>query len=415
METDHDTIDALERQLQRADLMTPRRSPWIPEERDQIVRVAKECLGIREEWIPRIAPTIQSWTSYGEITIGSLRAVSWARCFCAAHIYMPSRSSSRPLPLVLLCCGHARGSKQADGYRRMAWRLACQGCAVLVPDIIGKGERSAMGHRDAVAPFRCGLSLQGMIVMETMGWLRWALSDERFDDRKIAAIGNSGGGVLTLFLGAFCRDDLAALSSSGYPSTFHFIAAKEKKHCHCNILPGIVGSLQMWQLYGCFAPKPLYIFQGKADDLFPEDLFHVVSRRTANAYSRSAAASAFKSAVFPGGHPWDDERRSSLTTFLTESLDLEPADEAVPFPEEAPKNCYAAWPKEALTTDELAAEISGRPALKDDELCDVYLPGLRSSQDTQFSRVGFRQLAAQLQAFTSPDMRASNNPAGCDA
>lgn len=350
---------------------------------------------------------IHSATSHGGISIRKLSGVSWPRCFCAAHLYAPELAPPEPLPLVLLCCGHAKGGKQAEGYRRLAWRLAGQGCAVLVPDNIGQGERSAMGHYDVVAPFRCGVSLQGLIVMETIGWLRWALTEGSFDRRRIAAVGNSGGGTLSLFLGALCRNDLAALSSSGYPSTFHFIASKEKKHCHCNILPGIVGSLQMWQLYGCFAPKPLFIFQGRCDHLFPEDLFEAVSRRTANAYDHAACASALRSAVFAGGHPWDDERRNALAAFVCESFGLDSNQEPAGFPEEPPANCYAVWPPEALTTDELAVQITGLPAAADDDLCKVYCPGLHNGQDKQFRRVGFRQLAAQLQAFLSPNMRAS--------
>ena len=136
----HDAIDALKRQLQEADIHTPQRKPWIPEEREDIIHLARQCLGLRDEWIPHIEPRIAGATSHGEVTIKKLTAMSWTRCFCAAHLYAPKGVRSHPLPLVLLCCGHGKGGKQAEGYRRMAWRLACQGCAVLVPDNIGQGD-----------------------------------------------------------------------------------------------------------------------------------------------------------------------------------------------------------------------------------------------------------------------------------
>ncbi len=414
IKTDHEIIDALEHNLHHAALSTPRRRPWIPEEREEIIRLTKKCLGIRDEWIPRIEAEIAGAIDHGEVSIQMLRATSWDGCFCAAHLYVPQvtrNESAGRLPLVLLCCGHAQGGKQAEGYRRMAWSLACQGFAVLVPDNIGQGERAAMGHRDAVAPFRCGLSVQGLIVMETMAWLQWALQNKKYDNNRIAAIGNSGGGTLTLFLGALCRDELVALSSSGYPSTFEFVAAKEKKHCHCNILPGIVGNLEMWQLYGCFAPRPLFLFQGQMDHLFPEDLFDTVCRRTDNVYRHYGAGDAIRSAVFPGGHPWDDRRRDALLEFLAVCSGLEPLRETPAGPLEAPANCYATWPKEALTADELATRITGVPGRNDDDLGRIYLPELDSRQDTRFRRTGFRQLAAQLCAFVTPEMRASNRAA----
>ena len=84
--------------------------------------------------------------------------------------------------------------------------------------------------------------MQGLIVSETLGWLQWLAARKDIDATRLAAVGNSGGGTLTVFL-AVLAPELAALSSSGYPSTFEFIARKEKRHCDCNILPGIVGEL----------------------------------------------------------------------------------------------------------------------------------------------------------------------------
>jgi len=87
-------------------------------------------------------------------------------------------------------------------------------------------------------------------------------------------------------MGALCRDDFAAIASSGYPSTFDFIARKEKQHCHCNLLPGIVGELEMWHVYGAIAPKPLFLFQGNGDHFFPVDLFHHTAALTGDIFAQ---------------------------------------------------------------------------------------------------------------------------------
>src|SRR5690606_23112897 len=146
-------------------------------------------------------------------------------------------------------------------------------------------------------PFACGTSVLGLIIMESIGWINWARNDPRIDSSRIGVIGNSGGGMMSMFLGALCPE-IKVLSSSGYPTSFEFIARKEKKHCHCNILPGIVGRLEMWHVLGCFAPKPLFIFQGKSDYFFPEDIFYQTARKTMAAYERSGHPANVKFKVF---------------------------------------------------------------------------------------------------------------------
>lgn len=400
-----DTLDSLTGRLRKAVVATPQWHPWVEQDRDEVVRMARECLGVRDELIPTVRSEVVGEARRGDVTVQLLRATTWDRCYGAAHLFLPAGAHRSPLPLVILCCGHGSGCKRALGYQAMAWRLAHAGAAVLVPDNIGQGEREPMGHRDVVGPFQCGLSVQGLIVTETAGWLGWAQADGRFDRSRIAAIGNSGGGLLTLFLGAIFRDDFAAVSSSGYPCAFDFIARKEKNICHCNILPGVVGSIEMWQLYGCIAPKPLLLFQGAFDHLFPADIFDFVSRKVHDAYRHGGAGAACQSAVFPDGHSWDDARREALAAWLAERLELDTDRAEPPALDEPFGECYDAWPAEALTTDALACQVSGIDAAPLDALFQWYLPHLEDTADAAFRRVTGRQLAAQFQAFLAPRWR----------
>ena len=124
-----------------------------------------------------------------------------------------------------------------------------------------------------------------------------------------------------MFLAGLCPE-LAVLSSSGYPSTFDFVARKEKKHCHCNILPGVVGQLEMWHLLGSFAPRPLFIFQGDGDSLFPPDLFYHTARKVRHVYRTLDAEKAFQDRVLPGEHSWDAPRHRAVGDFLAQALKL---------------------------------------------------------------------------------------------
>ncbi|MDF2724278.1 MAG: alpha/beta hydrolase, partial [Paenibacillus sp.] len=321
-----ESFDYYERSMSAAISQIPPRLPWVEEDRQAIVQVLCQSLGVKKEWTPTIEAEVARVLPQDGFAVHFLTFRSWERTYGSAHLYVPdgAESGGVPLPFVLLCCGHGELSKLTPGYQAVARRLARQGAYVLIADNIGQGERVPMGHRDAVHPFACGMSVQGLIVMEALAWVEWAKHDARFDNNRLAAVGNSGGGTLTLMLAALC-DSLAVLSSSGYPSTFEFIARKEKRHCHCNLIPGIVGQLEMWQLYSLFAPKPLYLFQGRDDNLIPEDLFYSVVRKVRTAYAKMGAADQFSFKSIPGPHSWSPESRYRLCAFLAKTLQLAPA------------------------------------------------------------------------------------------
>jgi dienelactone hydrolase len=379
----------------------PDHRPWQREARPEIRSVVRRCLGIRDEWRPAMTVRHRRRTCGQGFVVQHLRATSWAGVHTSAHLYLPAHTGMERMPAVLLCCGHGEGGKHAPSYQRMALHLVRLGAAVLVPDNIGQGERAAMGHGDAVVPFACGTSLQGLIVLEAMGWLDWLEQDSRIDASRVAAIGNSGGGTLTLFLGAL-REELAAVSSSGYPSTFEFVARKEKRHCLCNVLPGIVGRLEMWQLLGCVAPRPLLVAQGDRDTLFPSDLFHRVVRQTRTAYSRMGADAQFEAEFVPGEHSWDTNRCQLIGEFLARTLELphdhvrEPPPPLIP-PEDT---CFAAWPDAALDAGQLARQLTGRNVPDELRLWDVYpIPEEAHRLPSGTLRGDLRRILAQFEAF----------------
>ena len=410
----HNLFAEYDRRFAMAMAELPVRRPWVADERAEIVRVAKACLGIREEWCPKITIRQSHRSCAQGFVVHHLRATTWPDVHACAHLYLPAPAGMERLPAVLLCCGHGPGGKHCPGYQQMAAHLVRLGAAVLVPDNLGQGERQPMGHADAVAPFACGTSLQGLIVLESMAWLDWLRQDSRIDASRVAAIGTSGGGTLSLFLGAF-REDLAAVCSSGYPSTFEFVARKEKRHCLCNVLPGIVGQLEMGQLLGCVAPRPLLIAQGDHDVLFPNDLFHRVARQTQEAYARLEADDRFQAALVPGEHSWDLGRRERIGDFLARVLELPHNTVSEPDPPliSAAATCFSSWPVGALGVAGLAEQLSGRSVPIDTKLWDVFpIPPIAHCLSHQTPRGDLRRILAQFEAFLNdPSQRRGSHHA----
>lgn len=404
----HALFDDYEKCFFQALRKMPERRPWVPQERTEILSLVRSNLGIQSSWIPEINFCGQAISEFGDFVVEHYQSVSWPDVYGAADLYLPKSFDQSSMPVAIIACGHGKGGKRAPGYRRMAEHLVRQRIAVLVSDNIGQGERTPMGHWDVVDVFACGLSLQGLIVMETMGWLNWLKGQSRFDSARIAVIGNSGGGTLSMFLGALCRDDLVAVSCSGYPSTFEFIARKEKKHCHCNLLPGFVGELEMWQILGCIAPKPLLLFQGKLDNFFPNDLFWHVARKVALAYEMHSAIDAYMAEITDGGHAWDFYRRRMLAQFVCQAcsvpFDSALVDETNSLPELPP--CYAKWPSQARDADAIARHLTGYTGKTAQQLWEVIKPDAASMQANLMNLRGdARQVLAQFELFLKKPLR----------
>ncbi len=410
----HDAFARYERRFAEARLAVPERNPALPGDRRAIAQAARECLGICEDWVPTIEAEVVRETAFDGGRIEMLRATSWPGVASTALRYLPTEPAGSPTPLVILCCGHGSGGKLCPGYQRMARHVARRGAIVLCPDNLGQGERVAMGHWDCVGPFACGTSVQGLIVLETLGWAAWAGRQSQVDPQRLAAIGNSGGGTLTLFLAALCPE-LAVLSCSGYPSTFEFVAAKEKKHCHCNVLPGILTRLQMWHLLGMFAPRPMFLFQGLYDHFFPADLFHHTARKVRDVYRLLDAESALQTAVVPGEHSWDARRTVMLGDFLARHLGLNRTARQIDQNEallSLKDRCLPAWPADALNTDRLAEQVTGHRIEGRPKLWDVFPPQVPAEvlEEDVVDRGSTRQILAQFEAFLAPSRPLSCEP-----
>ncbi|HBE02350.1 MAG TPA: hypothetical protein DC049_07720, partial [Spirochaetia bacterium] len=396
----HNIFSTYEKRFDRAREARKIYRPWIEEEKSEIIQLVKKSLGFKNQLVPEIKSEVFKTEQRKDYDIQFLKFTSWENVFGAALLYMPKRRKQKN-PFVLICCGHGAYGKLNPGYQALAGILAQMGIITLMPDNIGQGERVHMGHKEAVVPLSCGLTIQGLIVMETMAWLAWAKNELPIDFGKMAAVGNSGGGTLTSFLSVLCPE-LPVLSSSGHPGSLEFIARKEKQHCACNIVPGYAGKFEMWQLYGCFSPKHLFLFQGRNDHLFPEDLFYSNARKTSMVYEAMNAPHMLRTEIMPGYHPWDNERRQKLACFLAEQFDLplpeQPEDDCLT----SDDTCFTHWPREAITVNELSRRLSGCTAPDDLRLWDIFPPDIPECEIRQITPRGdTRWILAQYEAFLS--------------
>lgn len=378
-----EVFDDYERRFAKARAEKPLTQPWLKADRDTILHKVKAMLSYDEA----LVPSIRDLTPIHEIemldhTVTHYRFRSWDRCWGATTLYLPKKEGK--LPLVFVCCGHGDDGRLTEDYMAMGHRLASLGIAALVTDNIGQGDRSLTpglekgpDHWWSVAPFACGLTLQGMIVMETVALIRHFAKDPRFDASRLGACGNSGGGTLTLFLSALAPE-LSVISSSGYPSEIPFVLQKERPHCACNLLPGSAYGPEMWEIYSLFAPKPMFLEGGTGDTLIPLDLAHRNARKVRNTYMQMDAGDNFEMTLTPTLHSWELIDNNLISKFLCQRLlgiTPEDATELV-YPDDI-SELRIQMPEEMLPTDKLAQEITGISVPENIELWNVYKPAFQ--------------------------------------
>ena len=375
-----DIFDEYERRFARSRAEKERTHPWEESDRDKIISSVKRMIRYDEALVPTIHNMTEvkseAYTAYRTI---QYRYETWENTWGCSTLYLPY--TDKKLPLVFVCCGHGKEGRLTSSYMAMGHRLASIGMAALVIDNIGQGDRNPdrdggnnPEHWQAVAPFKCGLTLQGLIVMETIALIRYMQNDERFDKERFAACGNSGGGTLTMFLSALAPE-LSVIASSGYPSEISYILQKEREHCACNLLIGEAHESDMWEIYSTFAPKPLLLEGGYSDNLIPYDLAHRNARKARNTYVQLGRDDNFTFKLTNTRHSWEIDDINLISRFLSERLlEITPDDASELFSVPDITPFRVELPKCSLSTKELSEKLTGITFPEETRLEDVFVP-----------------------------------------
>lgn len=395
-------FDEYEKRFAKVRLEKELKMPSTDSDREKIISDVKKILGYKDGLVPTIHNVEEVMREEKEnFTVTQLRYESWDDFYSAATLYMPKTESK--VPLVFIFCGHSKFGRLSAGPQIMADHLAQLGFAVMMQDNIGQGDRVPFGHADVVAPFYCGLTVQGLILMESVALINYMAEDPRIDKTRIGACGNSGGGTLTLFLAAL-GDKLTALCSSGYPSEFSYIHTKEKNHCHCNLLPGCAVGPDMWEVYSTFVPRPLMIEQGEQDALIPHDMFMRTGRKIAHTYLQNGVRDNFRCKHARTIHMWCEDDRRLISQFFIDNFKTGNNEKVVEseFPLHSEHWCID-FPENAITTDELAQRLTGIKMPKGTRFEDIYKPtyqGKPVNEDmlmSDFTRGDIIKILAQME------------------
>ncbi|WP_373232958.1 dienelactone hydrolase family protein [Cohnella sp.] len=246
-----------------------------------------------------------------------------------AYVVSPKEPTVRKRPAIVALHGHGWGSREMvgllpsgkpnvnddhipSGHGTIIHQLAERGFVVVVPEIVGFGDRRLTqdnGGDDpkanscfplAAALLLAGKTLAGLRVYEASRAVDYVLQRGDTDSQRIGVIGFSGGGMIASLVAA-TDDRIGAAAIYGYASTYRG-SILARRHCLDNYLPGILQHAEMPDLLGLIAPRPLFIESGLEDPLFPAEQVREAIREIKAIYREMECEERFAFDLFEGGH-----------------------------------------------------------------------------------------------------------------
>ena len=146
--------------------------------------------------------------------------------------------------------------------------------------------------------------------------LDWATALPEVDAGRVLMMGNSGGGVATLYASTCDTRVSVAVSSCSYCTLVG--RSGRIHHCDCNAVPGILGFGEFHDVAGLIAPRPLLTVNGRQDPLFPLAEVDRAVEGARRIYAASGAAARYDHRYGDGGHRFYSDL---MWPFIEQSLD----------------------------------------------------------------------------------------------
>ena len=130
--------------------------------------------------------------------------------------------------------------------------------------------------------------------------LDWALVQPEVDGSTVLMMGNSGGGMATLYASACETRVTIAVPSCSFCT---FVGQSGMvHHCDCNAVPGIMDFGEFYDVAGLIAPRRLIVVNGRQDGLFPLEEVDLAVAGVRRIYEAAGAPEQFTHRYGEGGH-----------------------------------------------------------------------------------------------------------------
>lgn len=204
--------------------------------------------------------------------------------------------------------------------------LAKRGYVVFATDALGWGDRSVPGFQresqQALASnlFNLGSSYAGLIAEEDARAADFLASQPEVDKTKVAAIGFSMGAFRAWQVAAL-SDSVTAAVADCWLATMPALMVPGNNQLRGQsafpmLHPGIGRYLDYPDVAGLAAPKPMLVYAGEKDGLFPRPSVEAAFSKMKRIWSANGAEAKLETKLWPLGHVFVQEQQDAAFSWL---------------------------------------------------------------------------------------------------
>ena len=221
-------------------------------------------------------------------------------------------------------CGHRDCSATVDDIEAMnydyALTMAKAGFLTIAPDLRGFGERKDNDISWHGRDF-CNVNmLRGMLlnrypltgnIWDIMRCIDYLQTRSEVDPERIGMMGLSGGGTMTTFTSAL-EPRIKAADIMGYVNSWKAFGIDRANFCGMQILPGILRWLDVDDIAGLIAPRPLLLEIGMFDNCFYLQDYMRAYEHLQLIYGAAGVPDHLEADIFPGPHAFGGNKAEAF-------------------------------------------------------------------------------------------------------
>jgi dienelactone hydrolase len=254
--------------------------------------------------------------------------------------YPSSSENANALPAILCCHGHGpygkepvMGNDTSPGLRQniqahnynYGHQMAKEGYVTFAIDWIGFGERNDNNKpnfrntdhgRDWCNLYYLHATMLGMTslsinVAHGKAAVDFAASLPEVDEGRLGVMGLSGGGTMTVWM-SLCDERLAAAEIICYSDLWPYFGFRDINYCGMQVAPGLFKLVDLPDLQGLLAPRPLLVDIGANDTCFRVDTAMACFRQVERIYTAAGAGDSLELDLHPGEHGWGGNKSTAF-------------------------------------------------------------------------------------------------------
>lgn len=148
-----------------------------------------------------------------------------------------------------------------------------------------------------------GMTNLGINIAHGIAATDFVLSLPNVDSENLGVMGLSGGGTMTLW-SALCDERIKATEIICYSDLWAAFGFRDLNYCGMQVAPGLHSLVDVPDLQGLLAPRPLLIDIGLLDDCFKIETSSQCFERLSQIYDAANASAHLELDLFPDNHGW---------------------------------------------------------------------------------------------------------------